>query len=337
MGDSVPRWVLGFDASCGACRQISDAVAEAGGGKLEVMPLAHPDVRQWRERSTGRDAAWEPTLLRVGDDSVRAWNGKSMAIVLARRLGIRSTLRLLRALGAVRQEAMAPTVEQANRAAMGRAEFLQFGAGAVVAAGIVLTGRTPVLAASTKAQTWAAANKDQLPRDYAEFVKYTEPYRKAIYQELAPGVRGRLWLEQFQRYRAAHPELTAAQADVIDRAVAIVSRESTFALARGPQEDERLIELASTAIAAFGKEDARALVAALGSVTDDAAAPLSCPTCTCNAGSNWCDVYCCGTPECYAGGVQTCACTSSGCGTLWSYPCNGLCYNAGCSGVPVCG
>src|SRR5882757_1299577 len=56
------RWVLAFDASCGTCRQISGVAGEACDGKLEVLPLADANVRQWREQSLGVDAEWAPTL-----------------------------------------------------------------------------------------------------------------------------------------------------------------------------------------------------------------------------------------------------------------------------------
>lgn len=80
---------------------MSRAVARACDGKLELMPLSHPDVRQWRKQSQqnlGRQAVWAPTLIRVRAGDVRAWTGPAMGIMLVRYLGLRSTMRVLEAL-----------------------------------------------------------------------------------------------------------------------------------------------------------------------------------------------------------------------------------------------
>lgn len=46
MNNIEAGWVLAFDASCGTCRKIPSAVADACVRKREVLPLLHPDVRQ---------------------------------------------------------------------------------------------------------------------------------------------------------------------------------------------------------------------------------------------------------------------------------------------------
>jgi len=102
--------VLAFDATCGTCRRISGAVEQACEGRLEVLPLADLDVRRWREETLGVDAEWAPTLLRVGSERVRAWTGPAMAAPLVRWLGPITT---------------------------------------TVAAGLVLTGKTPAFASGT--------------------------------------------------------------------------------------------------------------------------------------------------------------------------------------------
>jgi hypothetical protein len=78
--------VLAFDASCGVCRDASRAVALRCDEKLELMPLAHPDVRRWREQSLGSRAAWTPTLIKVQAGDVRAWTGPAMVIALVRAI-----------------------------------------------------------------------------------------------------------------------------------------------------------------------------------------------------------------------------------------------------------
>ncbi len=99
MTNTFDRWVLAFDGSCRVCRNMSRAVADASAGKLEVIPLAHPDVREWREQAFGANPVWAPTLLHVRSGQVRAWVGIPLGFTLVRHLGIRSTLAVLGALG----------------------------------------------------------------------------------------------------------------------------------------------------------------------------------------------------------------------------------------------
>lgn len=148
----MARFVLAFDASCGKCAAMSSAVRESCDGKLEVLPLAHPDVKRWREQSFGATAPWTPTLLRVQGQTVRAFTGTGMVIPLVHWLGPRSTVRVLRTLGSLRLNR--PSGEAADASGiegMGRKRFLRLGAGLVVAAGVTLAGRTPALAGESRA------------------------------------------------------------------------------------------------------------------------------------------------------------------------------------------
>ncbi len=111
MNAMAARWVLAFDASCGTCREVSRAVARACDGRLEVLPLSHDAVREWRAQAVGSSSQWAPTLLRVQDGRVRAWTGRAMGLALVRHLGPRGTMNVLRALGRLRHddEETAPT------------------------------------------------------------------------------------------------------------------------------------------------------------------------------------------------------------------------------------
>lgn len=198
MTDSEMRRILAFDSSCGGCRRISDAVARACDGRLEVLPLAHPDVVAWRERAFGPDAPFAPTLLEVGEGTVRGWHGRSMAARMVRSLGVRTTS-VLRALGQLRAESGSGVEESAERVT--RKRFLRIGAGVAVAGGLVLTGRMPAFAAEDPARRWAAANRDSLPQTYDGVIAHPMEYRRAIFQQLTPDVRSRLWSEQLTRYQ----------------------------------------------------------------------------------------------------------------------------------------
>ncbi|WP_367123534.1 bacteriocin fulvocin C-related protein [Streptomyces phytohabitans] len=312
------RWLLAFDGSCGRCTAISEAVAEASGQKLEVVPLAGDEVERWRRRALGDDPAWEPTLLRVRGEDVRAWTGPSMAPRLAGRLRFRTTVRVLRALGRLREEATRTGAEgaaedRATGSGLGRKRFLQLAGGVGVAAGLTLAGQTPAFAQSetSRARAWVAANKDRLPAGYDDVVRYSEPYRKAILRAKPPQERARLWMEQVRRYRETHPDLSREQTAVLDEAVEMIPRHF---VSGGGTPSARLKRLEESAEAAFGKEETGALLARLGP-PDTAAGPPA--YCFCATESDYCS-----TGSCHRGG---CTIVEEDCGSLYAYDCNGQC------------
>src|SRR5689334_14186033 len=121
MNSASMRHVLAFDASCARCRQISAAVAHASGDRLEVLPLNNAEVRAWRERWFGERAPWVPTLVRVVGDDIQVWTGRGMVVPLVRGLGPRSTVRVLRALGELREQRPEPAT---GPGVVGRKRFL---------------------------------------------------------------------------------------------------------------------------------------------------------------------------------------------------------------------
>lgn len=298
MSGTQARWILAFDASCGTCRGISRAVAEACDGKLKLMPLAHPDVRQWREQSLGSQAAWVPTLIRIQADDVRAWTGPAMVVALVRHLGSRSTMRVLGALMQQRRN---------------RRQVVPLGVGPLAVVGSLMMtsrrgGRGPE---QEDPRSWVEANRDRLPRSYDEIITYAIPYRKAIFGALSPELRSQLWVEHLNRYRVAHPGLSADQTEIIDRAVALVPA----VFMEEQDQSEELRRLGEAAKQAFGDE-AGPLLATLGPSDSEPAAPGDCD---CSTFSDWCVVFyhCDQDNRCPQDGV--------GCGTLYAFPCNGSC------------
>lgn len=140
MGDVGARWILSFDAACGRCREISTSTSKACDRTFEVLPLTHPDVLKWRERSLGPRAPWVPTLLRIRGEEVRAWTGISIAIPLARRLGPRSTIRVLHSLGELSRQRTDRTAGEEQNGVIGRGQFLKLSGGVALATGLVLAG-----------------------------------------------------------------------------------------------------------------------------------------------------------------------------------------------------
>ncbi|QBD74800.1 hypothetical protein EPA93_01835 [Ktedonosporobacter rubrisoli] len=316
MSHSNTRWVLAFNASCGTCRAISERVAQACDGKLEVLPLTDSKVEEWREQALGPQAPWAPTLLRVSeqDSQVQAWTGPAMGIWLVRRLGLKSTMRVLAALERLRRGEEEQLAKPVNEGVIGRAQFLKLCAGGVVAAGLIMMGKVPAFAAGdgklwAEAQAWVKANQDHLPATYDELIARPMAYRKAIYRASPLSVRARFWEEQLKRFRAAHPNCTPEQEAFLERAHQLV--RTNFASLTDADK--------KAAIDAFGKEQAHALFATLGPAESTPAMSPARPAddvCNCTVGHDWCSDSTCHWYSCAQEG---------GCGAFWQYTCNGLC------------
>ncbi|MGW8552556.1 bacteriocin fulvocin C-related protein [Streptomyces tubercidicus] len=310
------EWVLAFDGSCDTCSAVSAAVAEASGGKLSVLPLAHPQVREWRQGSMGPSPAWTPTLLHVRGDAIRAWTGPALSFVLARRLGPRSSMGVLRALGKLKEEVShsQPTVTDAG---VSRKRFLHLVGGVTAAIGLVMTGQTSAFARASenaKAEAWVQANMSQLPRTYEAIVRHPIPYRKAIYQAISPQERSQAWLEHFAKLRAERPDLSATQERVFRDLVELTPR----VFASPARHTAELRALSERARRAFGVEGAYALIARLGPPDARSARRGDCD---CSRGDGyWCLFH--GATKC---GPISCN-PQDGCGDLWNERCNGICY-----------
>ncbi|MGW1788088.1 bacteriocin fulvocin C-related protein [Streptomyces tubercidicus] len=288
-------------------------MATASGGRLETFALTDPDVQRWRRQSMGTTPAWVPTLLRVRQNDVKAYTGWSLATALVLHLGPRPTARVLQALGELEQHARSEA-RQTDGAGLGRKQFLRLIGGAAAAAGLVATAQSPALAQSphARASAWVEANLDRLPRTYAGIASRPVAYRKAIHRVLTPQERSQVWADHFRWYRRTHPNLTAAQDRVVDDAIAVASR----GFSPRPGLDAELRDVEQSAKAAFGQQEAGALLAMLGPA--DPADALA--NCTCSTESQYCSwLYNCGTRI-------RCTVVPNDCGTAWNYDCNGTCY-----------
>lgn len=340
MERSASRWVLAFDASCGTCRQVSTVVARTCEGKLEVLPLAHPDVERWRAEALGAGRPWAPTLIKVAGDRVRAWTtGPAMGLHLVTRLGPRSVVRLLTTFGQLDRAEAAAARGRAAGTGMRRAAFLRLVVGTGVAVGLVVAGRTPAFARGTSAEMrWVEANADRLPRGYEELSGFSPAYRRAIFTRLSPATRSQLWVEHLARYAARHPELTAEHRSILDRASAMAAEESTFQLDLADRSaiDRRAAAITTDAMRVFGRDEARLALATLGPAADGTEAePDGPPSCSCQSGAPFCVCLgpCdCGNPPAYY--PFFCYSTSSGCGYLWLQPCDGRCESE--DGCQIC-
>ncbi|WP_399007998.1 MULTISPECIES: bacteriocin fulvocin C-related protein [Streptomyces] len=309
------KWVLAFDGSCDTCSAVSDVVARASDGKLEVLPLAHPRVQEWRERSMGSSPKWAPTLLRVrGDTDVRAWTGSALSLAVARRLGPRSSVQVLRALGELRAETRG-SGPAAVGAGFNRKRFLHLAGGALAVIGLSAAGQNSAFAKASenaKASAWVEANMDRLPRTYEEMIRHPIPYRQAVYDVLSPQERSQAWLEHFHRFRSSHPSLSPTQERIIRELADLTPR----VMASPSEHTPELRRLSEAARRSFGLEQAAALLTRLG--PDDGRAPQA--NCQCSQE----DPYWCGLAFC---GPIRCTTKPSGCGDLWQERCDGLCMS----------
>jgi hypothetical protein len=253
MTKTSARWLLAYDATCGTCRKISQVVRPASAGKLEVVPLDRPTVRAWRELALGPAAPWRPTLLRVAGDAVRAWTGPAMAGPLIRCLGPKSAVRVVYALGKLRADTMPARL------------FV----GAIVAAGLLLTGRAPAAGAREKAdaQRWVDEHRHQLPSSYDEILAYPQAYQVAIFAASPPAVQSRFWVEALKRDRASRDALSTAQEQVFDDAIELAATTEIFL----PMEPDsavgrRLTDLRERAITEFGSARSYVIFLKLGAV-----------------------------------------------------------------------
>lgn len=321
LSQSGVRWVLAFDASCGSCKAIAARVDHACSGRIEVLPLSHPDVVRWRE-SCGSE--WGPTLIRVGPgNTARTWVGRSMVVPLMRSLGPRATVSVVSALGTLRRserdrDPIAPEAD-APTGSVSRKRFLLLGAGALVAGGLVLTGRTPAYAGGDPANDWVQANLSQLPQTYEEFGSHPVDYRRAIYRALSPEARQSLWRQHLSNYRDNHPQLTSEQISALAHADSYIVTPDAFASIDASTTVPELDRLKTAVDAAFGSDESRRIIAILGPPTDsEAPSPARLRSCTCSVISDWCDNSLrCHNDACVQHG---------GCGTFWNYTCDGLCH-----------
>ncbi|MDP9866026.1 MULTISPECIES: bacteriocin fulvocin C-related protein [Streptosporangium] len=244
-----------------------------------------------------------------------------MGLRLLVRLGPQTAIKLFKALGELSHAGQAT---ESSQDSVGRRRFFQLSAGISIAASIVLTGKAPALADDPgKARAWVMANLDRLPQDYVAFSQHSAPYRRAIYAKLDPSVRSRLWIDHFAQYRRTHPNLSSRQQRILTDLEAYVRIESNL-LRRSPDEDRGDERLKFEVIDAFGKDEARNLVANLGPAEPVRTGPtdnnlVTAVDCECSPESDWCG----GSWKCYW--YRDCRNLWDACGWLHSYDCTGMC------------
>ena len=120
---------------------------------------------------------------------------------------------------------------------------------------------------------WVAANRANLPTDYDALGRLPMPYRLAVFGSLPPATRSALFQQQFDRYASAHPDRSAEQQAVLERARQLFTVSLYEAPPESPErpapERAPLAAFHQQALAAFGREDTIRLFATIGPVEPD--------------------------------------------------------------------
>lgn len=127
-----------FDSGCQICSDLAEEVEREADGFLRVRSLRDSDIQDLLSK-VRPEWRWEPTLLIVDGDRVRAATGTGLAVRLAVGVGPRRAARIARLV----QRALVP----ADETGVGRRSFLRTAGASVVAlTGLALLPKTATAA-----------------------------------------------------------------------------------------------------------------------------------------------------------------------------------------------
>ena len=192
----------------------------------------------------------------------------------------------------------------------------------------------------------AGAKPDHdLLKMYSDFCAFTLKERKALFRNASSSQKSELWRTHLALF-LDRPDLNERQKQIISTAMSLATAEFFEVPANTPAWKTKvrvpLRALENQILAAFSLEEGAKIFATLGDNTKVGRGPLtpgsvslnrinywrlrdsavqdppSGPPCECSTESDYCPItgYC---------GAANCSPTQSGCGTIWSYPCNGAC------------
>lgn len=107
-----------FDSGCSTCSRIAQEVEQEASGFLAVRTLRDPKMQELL-KSAKPDWQWEPTLLEIDAEEMRAYTGLALRTRLLGKLGLRYAWHVAKM---VSQLMMPPNIANA-----GRRGFLQQG------------------------------------------------------------------------------------------------------------------------------------------------------------------------------------------------------------------
>lgn len=134
--------------------------------------------------------------------------------------------------------------------------------------------QTPIVSAE-QVDRWIEANRAKLPTDYDGLGRLPKVYRLAVFRSLPPATQSALFREQYARYALAHPDMTAAQRAVLERATVLMTPDVYALPQESPAWAERVgapqKELERQARAAFRHDEIGRIFASIG--PEDAPTP----------------------------------------------------------------
>ena len=159
---------------------------------------------------------------------------------------------------------------------------------------------------------------------------------KALFRNASSNDKSELWRTHLTLFLAKRPELNERQKRIILSAMSLATPEffemRSSDLSWKVKVQDPLRSLEEQIASAFSRKDAVKIFATLGDDTESVNCGTTYPgsvllkninyqrpgPCECSTKSDWCPIsgYCKG---------GNCRETTSGCGTLWSYPCDGMC------------
>ncbi|MBU8899115.1 bacteriocin fulvocin C-related protein [Corallococcus sp. M34] len=166
---------------------------------------------------------------------------------------------------------------------------------------------------NTEFVSWLVKNSANVPTDLRGLSTHPVLYREAAFQVLSPAQQAALWREHVQAYRRDHPRLTLKQLAVLDAILAVLTPD-VFE----PASAVDTSQVEAAVVEAFGTQESQALIRTLGPPDTDPGLSLTTANlCKCSLQSAFCSLGKCQPGKCHR--------QSSGCGSWWRYPCDGVC------------
>jgi hypothetical protein len=147
--------------------------------------------------------------------------------------------------------------------------------------------------------------------------------RRAFYGSLALEDRQALWIQHISRAALGAPGLSGAQLDFLNRVLKMLEAGELLAASHREPNALRALEVEQEARQLWDREGVFRIFATLGAAPNDPKGTFTPEAflCECSVQSDWCLI---GGSDCRSS--YSCSKTSVGCGWLWKYSCDGLCF-----------
>lgn len=216
-----------------------------------------------------------------------------------------------------RTAALASVVVVATLGLFSKGSSGSFSSTAFAASTSLFSGSLIADAGCEEIAEWVEANRGRLPTSLGALSMYPVSYRRAIVGALTNDQKVAVWHAHLQTFLSTQGALGPEQRDFIE---SVQGRLQAFFADAGTDEELRALQIESMEV--LGADLAARVFANVGPAETPlfGLARLAGIQCACSTSSDWCS----GGYDCYSG---PCDATSRGCGTLWLYSCNGLCWD----------